>query len=103
MLLQQLVQIFRNPARLFVQAGAGMKRFRFEDKRAGLVKNPIGEIHSNALDCGRPEFNRQDVIITSRGLVTHAAFNHWKNDFLLLPLQQRRADMAKEFTPCGFE
>jgi len=80
-----------------------MEGFGFQNEFAVLVDNAMAEIQPHALDKCRPDFNRQQVIVTRRRFVTQAGFNDGKNNVAFLPLQNRCAEGANEFAARGFE
>ena len=95
MRLEQFDQFFRQAPGFFVQAGADMMRFGFENQNVGLVDDAVAEVEPDPFGGGGPDFDGQHIVVARRGLVAQAAFDDGENDFLLLPMQERRAKVAK--------
>lgn len=79
-------QNFRQTFWLFIQAGANVECFRFEQHRSGLVENAAGKIKPNALQSDEPNFNGKQVVVTGRRFVAQVRFDHGKNRAIILPL-----------------
>jgi len=61
-------QFRRHALRFFIKAGADVMRFGFENQFAVLVGDAMAEVHAHSLDEGRPDFNRQQVVVTGGDL-----------------------------------
>ena len=65
--------------------------------------DPVSEIQSHFLQGSQPQLNRQQIVITGGGPIKHTALDDWKKDVLLLPMQERRAQMAEELAARFFQ
>jgi hypothetical protein len=77
-------QIFRNTARFVVKAGTGVDGSGRDQLAAVRRKDAVMERQADASELGRPKFNRQEVIVASRAPVVEVAFDHGKDDPLML-------------------
>lgn len=80
-----------------------MKRLAFQDQSRFLLKNPAAKIEPRALNQSRPQFNRQNIIVTSRRFVAQVAFDNRKNRIPLLQLQQCQSKLPKKLIPRDFK
>ena len=63
-------------------------------------KDAVMERQANASELGRPKFNRQEIIVAGRTPVMEVAFDHGKDDPLMLQFAEIFAQMPDEF-PAG--
>ena len=95
--------MFRQSFGLFIEAGADMECFGFEDQHAGLIEDAVSEIQADFFRGGNPDLDSQHIVISCGGFVTETAFHDGENCILFLPMQESRAQMPEELAPSGFE
>jgi hypothetical protein len=75
----------------------------FEHEPAPLVGNLVAEIQARSFGGSQPHFDPEDFLILRSRPVLQPAFDYWKSDAALLPLQERRAPAAEKLSARGFE
>jgi len=60
-------------------------------------KDAVVERQADASELGRPKFNRQEVIVAGRTPVMEVAFDHGKDDSLMLQFAEVLSDVPNEF------
>jgi hypothetical protein len=99
---EQRAQFVRQSLRFFIEAGADVKGFGFDEK-SFFFEDSIGEVEADAFNDGQPGFDGEKLVVAGGGFVAEAAFDDGKNDVLLLPLEKGWAELAEEFATRGFE
>ena len=80
-----------------------MEGFGLEDELAVRQENPVGEIESNPLHEGGPDFDGQNIVIPGGVFIGQPGFDYGKNAVRLLPGQHGGAEGTEEFTPGGLQ